>query len=68
MSIAEIFKHEGRQLGLQEGLQQGLQEGLQKGKLEGKLEIARNLLSKGIEMATIVEITQLPLQEIKKPR
>ncbi len=86
MSIADILKHEARQLGLREGLRKGLQEGLQeglrkgsreglqkgklKGRLEGKLEkaleIARKMLSKGMSVATIAEITQLPSEDIKK--
>lgn len=68
MSIADILKHEGRQLGLQEGLREGLQEGLQKGLQEGlqkgglkkALEIACSMLGEDIPTATIAKITQLP--------
>ncbi|MEM7403441.1 MAG: hypothetical protein AAF310_05490, partial [Myxococcota bacterium] len=74
MSIADILKHEGRQLGLREGVQEGLRKGVQKGKLKGRLEgklekaleIARNMLSKGMSVATIADVTQLPSRDIKK--
>ncbi|MEM7402921.1 MAG: hypothetical protein AAF310_02730, partial [Myxococcota bacterium] len=54
MSIADILKHEGRQLGLREG------------QLKKTLEIARNMLSKGMSVATIADVTQLPSRDIKK--
>lgn len=62
MSIAEILKHEGRQLGLQEGLEKGKLEG----KLEKALDIARNMLNKGMPVATIAEVTQLQPRDIRK--
>ena len=66
MSIADILKHEGRQLGLREGLQKGKLKGRLEGKLEKALEIARKMLSKGMPVATIAEVTQLPSRDIKK--
>jgi len=56
--------------GIEKGLAKGLEEGIQKGKAEGqlesKLEIAKNLIAKGFDEKTILEITGLSLQEIKQ--
>ena len=62
MSIADILKREGKQLGLREGLRKGKQEG----KLEKALEIARAMLKKSMPVTTIAEITQLSPRDIKK--
>jgi len=34
-------------------------------KLEGKLETARNMLAEGSDLAFIVKVTKLPLEQIK---
>ncbi|MEM7494639.1 MAG: Rpn family recombination-promoting nuclease/putative transposase [Myxococcota bacterium] len=63
MTFSEVFRHEGRQLGLREGLEEGLEKGKLEGKLEGELnkalEIARNMLNEGIPTATIARVTGL---------
>jgi hypothetical protein len=38
----------------------------EKGKLEGRLEVAKNMLLKGMDITTIREITELPLEEIER--
>ncbi|MDD2759131.1 MAG: Rpn family recombination-promoting nuclease/putative transposase [Methylomonas sp.] len=52
------------QKGLEQGLELGLEKGREEGKEEGSQEAARaialNLLSKGIDKTTIVEVTGLP--------
>jgi predicted transposase/invertase (TIGR01784 family) len=40
-------------------------DGKQEGKIEGKIEIAKTMLAKGFDIATIAEITKLTLQEIE---
>jgi predicted transposase/invertase (TIGR01784 family) len=40
--------------------------GIEKGKIEGKLEIAKNLISKGFDEKSILEITGLTIGEVKK--
>ncbi|MEM7495008.1 MAG: hypothetical protein AAF471_02485 [Myxococcota bacterium] len=52
MSFSEVFRHEGKQLGLKEGLERG------------KLETARNMLREGIPTATIVRVTGLTRQKL----
>lgn len=52
MKVASALIHEGRQLGLKEGLE------------KGKLETARNMLRKGMSVATITEVTALSRQKL----
>ena len=63
-------RHEGRQEGLQEGRQEGLQEGRQEGLHEGqqkeKLEIARNALREELPIETVVKLTGLSIEEVKR--
>ena len=55
---------------LEETRNKGFLEGLLKGQLEGKLEekkeTARKMLSKGMSVEEIVELTGLPIEEVKK--
>ncbi|UPY81083.1 Rpn family recombination-promoting nuclease/putative transposase (plasmid) [Leptospira weilii] len=43
----------------------GERQGIEKGKLKGKLEDARRMLSKGIDLNTILEITDLTEQDLQ---
>lgn len=58
----------GKNEGIQEGIQKGIQQGEQKGKLEGKLEekqeIALSMLSRGLSVELIMDVTQLSEQDI----
>ena len=47
------------------GLQEGIQEGLQKGHKDEKLEIAKKMKQKGLELATIIELTDLSKEEVE---
>lgn len=58
-------KQEGRQEGRLEGLQKGLLTGLEQGALKEKEVIALKLLKKNIEIAEIIELTGLSIQQIK---
>ena len=61
-------RHEGREEGLQEGVKKGLKKGLKKGRQEGKLEVARNALREGMPVETVVKISGLSLEEVKRLR
>lgn len=56
----------GKAQGLQEGKAQGLQEGKAQGLQQSKIEIAKKMLSKGMPLDLIVEMTGLSEEEIKK--
>ncbi|MEM7494791.1 MAG: hypothetical protein AAF471_01330 [Myxococcota bacterium] len=64
MSFSEVFRHEGRQLGLKEGLEKGLE----KGKLERSMEIARGMLRKSMPLTTIAELTGLSRHKLSALR
>lgn len=49
-----------------EGMEKGMEKGIEKGKMEEKIEVARNLLSIGVEIDKIMKATGLSEDEIKK--
>lgn len=61
---------EGMEKGLAEGMEKGLAEGMEKGLAEGmsqrSLEIARTMLAKGMDAATVMEITGLSERQLKQ--
>lgn len=64
----DTAKQEGKQEGLAEGMELGMKKGMKKGMEKGMnqkaLDIARKMLSKGMEDATIMEITGLTREEL----
>jgi len=61
----EVFaegKQEGKQEGRQEGIQQGKQEGIQ----QGKLEAVSRMLASGVDVETIAQWLDLPLDVVRK--
>lgn len=55
MTIADYLRQEG----MQKGMQKGMHKGMQKGRQVERSEIARNLLSIGLDRAEIVRATGL---------
>ena len=51
---------------LSKAKKEGIAEGLEKGKEEYQKEIAKKMLNKGMDIETIIEITNLPKEEIDK--
>ena len=64
---------EGMEKGRAEGMEEGRAEGIEKGRAEGmeegmsqrSLEIARKMLAKGMDEASIMDMTGLTAEEIK---
>ena len=56
---------DGLSQGKVEGKAEGISEGISQGKIENKKEIAKNMLSKAMEVELISEITGLSIEEIK---
>ena len=54
------------QKGLQKGLEKGIEKGMEKGIEKEKIEIAKKLLAKHIDIATIAEVTSLSIKNIQK--
>ena len=73
----DTAKREGKEEGLAEGMEKGLAEGMEKGLAEGmkkgmekgmnkrSLEIARKMLAKGLDEASVMDMTGLTAEEIK---
>ena len=57
---------EGLKQGKEEGLKQGKEEGIEHGKKQKQKEIAKRMLSKGINIEEIIELTELSKEEIEK--
>lgn len=49
-----------------EGKEEGLAEGMEKGMSQCSLEIARTMLAKGMDAATVMEITGLSERQLKQ--
>lgn len=57
---------EGLAKGLEQGLTQGLEQGIEQGKMNAKLEIAKKMKEINLPLETIVELTSLNEDQIKK--
>jgi predicted transposase/invertase (TIGR01784 family) len=65
-TLAQYFEERGKKRGLEEGLEEGRQEGRQEGILEGMLKVARTMLTKGTDPATVQELTGLSDQDFRR--
>ncbi len=59
-------KRSGMQEGIELGIQQGMQQGMQQGKKENSTHIVLKMVSKGLDIQTISDYTDLSSEEIKK--
>ena len=51
--------------GIAEGMEKGMKEGMEKGMSQRSLEIAKKMLTKGMDEASIMDMTGLTAEEIK---
>ena len=49
----------------QKGMEKGMKQGREEGMNQRSLEIARNMLAKGMDASTVLEITGLSMEEIQ---
>ena len=60
---------EGKEIGMKEGMEKGMEKGREEGRAEGmnlrSLEIARKMLAKGMDEASIMDMTGLKAEERK---
>ena len=53
-----------------QGREEGIEEGIAKGRSEGEtnkaLKIAQAMLAKGLDAETIAELTELPIDDVRK--
>lgn len=63
-------REEGRMMGLEEGrmvgLEEGRMEGIEEGRMEERLATARKMKAKGLDSATISDVTGLSCEDIDK--
>ncbi|STT81866.1 putative transposase [Klebsiella pneumoniae] len=64
MTIAQQLE----QKGIEKGIQLGEQRGIEKGRNEGKLEVARTMLSSGIDRSTVMKMTGLTEDDLAQIR
>ena len=58
-------KEEGMEKGIAEGMEKGMKQGMEKGMNLRSLEIARKMLAKGMDDASVMDMTGLTVEEIK---
>ena len=65
----EIGMEKGMKQGMEKGMKQGMEKGMKQGMEKGmnlrSLEIARKLLAKGMDEASVMDMTGLTAEEIK---
>ena len=58
-------KEEGMEKGIAEGMEKGIKQGMEKGMNLRSLEIARKMLAKGMDDASVMDMTGLTAEETK---
>ena len=56
---------EGMEMGMKQGMEKGRAEGMEEGMFQRSLEIAKKMLAKGMDEASIMDMTGLTAEEIK---
>ena len=59
------FVDTAKREGIAEGMEKGMKEGMEKGMNLRSLEIARKMLAKGLDEASVMDMTGLTAEEIK---
>ena len=56
---------EGMEKGMEQGMKQGMEKGMEQGMSQRSLEIAKKMLAKGMDEATVMDMTGLSAEEMK---
>ena len=64
-NFVDTAKREGIEIGMAKGMEKGRAEGIEEGMSQRSLEIARKMLAKGLDEASIMDMTGLTAEEIK---
>ena len=65
VSVERTLLDDRYQKGMEEGMEKGRAEGIEEGMSQRSLEIARKMLAKGMDEASIMDMTGLTAEEIK---
>ena len=55
----------GWKRGIEEGIEEGIEKGIEKGEYRKSIQVAKEMLSKGFDMAVISQISGIPLEEVE---
>ena len=61
----DTAKREGIEIGMAKGMEKGRAEGIEEGMSQRSLEIARKMLAKGMDEASIMDMTGMTAEDIK---
>ena len=64
-NFVDTAKREGIEIGMAKGMEKGRAEGIEEGMSQRSLEIARKMLAKGMDEASIMDMTGLTAEKIK---
>ena len=56
----------GMKQGMKQGMEKGMKQGMEKGLEQRSLEIARKMLAKGMDAASVMEITGLSVEQMQQ--
>ena len=62
----DTAKREGIAEGMEKGMKQGMEKGMKQGLEQRSLEIARKMLAKGMDAASVMEITGLSAEQMQQ--
>ena len=62
----DTAKREGIAEGMEKGMKQGMEKGMKQGLEQRSLEIARKMLAKGMDVASVMEITGLSAEQMQQ--
>lgn len=65
MTIAEWLAEKGRKQGIVQGMEQGIEQGEAIGRREEAYKIARNMLSAGLTVTLITQLTGLTADDLE---
>jgi predicted transposase/invertase (TIGR01784 family) len=65
-TVFEQVLERGKEIGVKEGEERGEERGEKRGEEKNKLRVALNCLIKGMDIQTIAEITDLPVERIER--
>ena len=57
---------QGMEQGMEKGMKQGMEKGMKQGMEQRSLEIARKMLAKGMDAASVMEITGLSAEQMQQ--
>nr|WP_302170883.1 transposase [uncultured Streptococcus sp.] len=58
-------REEGLERGIEKGLEQGLEQGLERGRYEERLGLVRKMLSRGLSLEVVSDVTGLSHEELE---